>query len=96
MCSWAQCLQAAALAEFRADWSTAVKTYQTAYAQVQKVQVGSALPFQHWYELTQVAEQVHIKVLLLLLLLLLFLLLLLHLLCGITVGKQMWSGQSRL
>lgn len=59
MCvSW----QAAALAEFRADWSTAVKTYQTAYAQVQKVQLGSALPLQHWYELTHVAEEVHIKV----------------------------------
>ena len=54
--------QAAALAEFRADWSTAVKTYQTAYAQVQKVQLGSVLPLQHWYELTRVAEDVHIKV----------------------------------
>ena len=56
------CGQAAALAEFRADWSTAVKTYQTAYAQVQKVQLGTALPLQHWYELTHVAEEVHIKV----------------------------------
>ena len=54
--------QAAALAEFRADWSTAVKTYQTAYAQVQKVQVNTVLPLQHWYELTRVAEEVHIKV----------------------------------
>jgi len=39
-----------------------VKTYQTAYGQVEKVQLGSALPLQHWYELTRVAEQVHIKV----------------------------------
>ena len=54
--------QAAALAEFRADWSTAVKTYQTAYGQVQKVQLGTVLPLQHWYELTRVAEEVHIKV----------------------------------
>ncbi|KAL3154981.1 hypothetical protein ABBQ38_011508 [Trebouxia sp. C0009 RCD-2024] len=59
--------RAAAYAEFRADWSTAVKTYQTAYAQVQKVQLGSALPLQHWYELTHVAEEVHIKVVTLLL-----------------------------
>lgn len=59
--------KAGALAEFRADWSTAVKTYQTAYTQVQKVPLGSSLPLQHWYELTAVAEQVHIKVVTLLL-----------------------------
>ena len=59
--------QAAALAEFRADWSTAVKTYQTAYGQVQKVQLSNVLPLQHWFELTSVAEEVHIKVGLLLL-----------------------------
>lgn len=39
-----------------------MKTYQTAYGQVEKVQLGGALPLQHWYERTQVAEQVHIKV----------------------------------
>ena len=39
-----------------------MKTYQTAYAQVQKVQIGTVLPLQHWYELTRVAEEVHIKV----------------------------------
>lgn len=55
-------IQAAALAEFRADWSTAVKTYQTAYSQVQKVPLGAVLPYQHWHELTAVAEQIHIKV----------------------------------
>ncbi len=55
-------MQAGALAEFRADWSTAVKTYQTAYSQVQKVPLGTSLPLQHWYELTSVAEQMHIKV----------------------------------
>ncbi len=55
-------MQAGALAEFRADWSTAVKTYQTAYSQVQKVPLGTVLPLQHWYELTSVAEQMHIKV----------------------------------
>ena len=55
-------MQAGALAEFRADWSTAVKTYQTAYSQVQKIPLGSLLPLQHWSELTSVAEQVHIKV----------------------------------
>ena len=62
-CVIAMCtMQAGALAEFRADWSTAVKTYQTAYSQVQKVPLGSLLPLQHWSELTSVAEQVHIKV----------------------------------
>lgn len=55
-------MQAGALAEFRADWSTAVKTYQTAYSQVQKVPLGNTLPLQHWFELTSVAEQMHIKV----------------------------------
>ena len=50
------------MAEFRADWSTAVKTYQTAYSQVQKVPLGTTLPLQHWFELTSVAEQMHIKV----------------------------------
>lgn len=55
-------MQAGALAEFRADWSTAVKTYQTAYSQVQKVPLGTSLPLQHWHELTSVAEQMHIKV----------------------------------
>ncbi|DBA90115.1 TPA: hypothetical protein ACH3X1_003431 [Trebouxia sp. C0004] len=59
--------KAGALAEFRADWSTAVKTYQTAYSQVQKVPLGTTLPLQHWYELTSVAEQMHIKVVTLLL-----------------------------
>ena len=29
---------------------------------MQKVPLGSSLPLQHWYELTAVAEQVHIKV----------------------------------
>ena len=55
-------LQAAALAEFRADWQTAVKSYQTAYAEVQQVAVGSVLPLQRWMELLAVAEQVHVKV----------------------------------
>ncbi|KAL0042524.1 hypothetical protein WJX79_002345 [Trebouxia sp. C0005] len=59
--------KAGALAEFRADWSTAVKTYQTAYSQVQKVPLGTSLPLQHWHELTSVAEQMHIKVVTLLL-----------------------------
>ncbi|KAK9807487.1 hypothetical protein WJX72_000478 [[Myrmecia] bisecta] len=60
--------KAAALAEFRADWATAVKTYQTAYAEVQKLPYGGVpLPLQRWYEVTAVAEQVHVKVVTLLL-----------------------------
>ena len=50
------------MAEFRADWQTAVKSYQTAYAEVQQVAVGSVLPLQRWMELLAVAEQVHVKV----------------------------------
>eukprot|EP00884_Botryococcus_braunii_P005388 jgi/Botrbrau1/14850/Bobra.0326s0004.1 len=60
--------KAAALAEFRVDWATAVKTYQTAYAEVAKVGLLTAsLPYQSWYELTSVAEQLHLKVVTLLL-----------------------------
>ena len=54
-------MQAAALAEFRADWATAVRTYQTAYAEVARCPVGGATPLQRWAELTAVAELVHLK-----------------------------------
>lgn len=54
--------QAAALAEFRADWATAVKTYQTAYSEVSKVGLGPPLAIQRAIEVAAVAEQVHVKV----------------------------------
>lgn len=53
--------QAAALAEFRADWATAVKTYQTAYAELARAPRGGAAPLQRWAELCAVAELVHLK-----------------------------------
>lgn len=55
-------LEAAALAEFRADWATAVKTYQNAYAEITRVGLGPPLPLQRASEVTAVAEQVHVKV----------------------------------
>ena len=54
--------KAAALAEFRADWATAVKTYQNAYAEITRVALGPPLPLQRAAEVTAVAEQVHVKV----------------------------------
>ena len=54
--------QAGALAEFRADWATAVKTYQNAYAEITRVSLGPPLPLQRAAEVTAVAEQVHVKV----------------------------------
>lgn len=56
------CVQAAALAEFRADWATAVKTYQAAYAELGRVEAIGPLPLQRWTELTAVAELIHLKV----------------------------------
>ncbi len=53
--------QAAALAEFRADWATAVKTYQTAYAELCRAPRLGAAPLQRWAELCAVAELVHLK-----------------------------------
>ena len=53
--------QTAALAEFRADWATAVKTYQNAYADLCRVPRGGAMPLQRWAELCAVAELVHLK-----------------------------------
>ncbi len=55
-------LQAAALAEFRADWATAVRTYQAAYAELLRVDQAGPLPLQRWTELAAVAELVHLKV----------------------------------
>lgn len=52
-------MQVAALAEFRQDWATAAKTYQTAYAEVTKVVTPAP---QRFFEVTAVAEQIHIKV----------------------------------
>ena len=54
-------MQAAALAEFRQDWATAVKTYQTAYGEVSRVMLGSPLPLQRAHEVAAVAEIVHFK-----------------------------------
>ena len=55
-------VQAAALAEFRADWATAVKTYQSAYAEIARITIGSEFLIQRAFEIAAVAEQVHIKV----------------------------------
>ncbi len=55
-------MQAAALAEFRADWATAVKTYQNSYAEIARVPLGPPLPLQRAWEVAAVAEQVHVKV----------------------------------
>lgn len=55
-------LQAAALAEFRADWATAVRTYQAAYTELLRVDPAGPLPLQRWAELSAVAELVHLKV----------------------------------
>ncbi|KAK9839808.1 hypothetical protein WJX81_003235 [Elliptochloris bilobata] len=59
--------KAAALAEFRADWATAVKTYQTAYAELCRAPRAGIAPLQRWAELCAVAELVHLKVVTLLL-----------------------------
>ena len=56
------CLQVAALAEFRADWATAVKTYQAAYLELLRIPPVGQLPLQRWTELTLVAEVMHLKV----------------------------------
>lgn len=56
------CLQVAALAEFRADWATAVKTYQAAYLELLRIPQVGQLPLQRWTELTSVAEVMHLKV----------------------------------
>ena len=55
------CAQAAALAEFRADWATAVKTYLTAYAELCRAPRAGVAPLQRWAELCAVAELVHLK-----------------------------------
>ncbi len=55
-------VQVAALAEFRADWATAVKTYQAAYLELLRIPPVGQLPLQRWTELTSVAEIVHLKV----------------------------------
>lgn len=51
----------AALAEFRADWATAVKTYQAAYSELLRIDPVGQLPLQRWTELTAVAEVMHLK-----------------------------------
>lgn len=50
------------MAEFRADWATAVKTYQSAYAEIARVPFGPEHPMQRAFEVAAVAEQIHIKV----------------------------------
>lgn len=55
-------MQVAALAEFRADWATAVKTYQAAYLELLHISPVGQLPLQRWTELTSVAEIMHLKV----------------------------------
>lgn len=54
--------QAAALSEFRADWATAVRTYETAYRELAKGAPTPATPLQRFAELAAVAEVVHLKV----------------------------------
>ena len=55
-------VQVAALAEFRADWATAVKTYQAAYLELLRINPVGQHPLQRWTELTSVAEIMHLKV----------------------------------
>ena len=57
-------MQVAALAEFRADWATAVKTYQAAYLELLRISPVGHHPLQRWTELTSVAEIMHLKVVL--------------------------------
>ncbi|CAD7704773.1 unnamed protein product [Ostreobium quekettii] len=55
------------LAEFRQDWVTAVKQYQAAYSHACQVFLGNPVSVRRHVELTQVAEQVHFKLVMLLL-----------------------------
>ena len=59
---WHLVMQVAALAEFRADWAVAVKTYQAAYLELLRIPPVGQLPLQRWTELTSVAEIMHLKV----------------------------------
>ena len=56
------CVQAAALSEFRADWATAVRTYEAAYRELSKVAPAPTTPLQRFVELAAVAETLHLKV----------------------------------
>lgn len=55
-------MQAAALAEFRADWATAARMYATAYAELLKCGVDGAHPLQRHFEIAACAELFHVKV----------------------------------
>ncbi|KAK9789561.1 hypothetical protein WJX73_006387 [Symbiochloris irregularis] len=60
--------KAAALSEFRGDWSTAVRSYEAAYREIAKAAhaPGSA-GLQRFFEIAAVAELMHLKVIMLLL-----------------------------
>lgn len=55
-------VQAAALAEFRADWATAARMYATAYSELLKCGAGGAAPLQRHFEVAACAELFHVKV----------------------------------
>ena len=57
-------MQAAALAEFRANmnYETALRTYQTAYQELARIQPPAPSALQRFAELAAVAEQIHLKV----------------------------------
>ena len=57
-------MQAGALAEFRANmnYETALRTYQTAYQELARIQPPGPSALQRFAELAAVAEQIHLKV----------------------------------
>lgn len=54
--------QAAALSEFRADWATAVRSYEAAYREIAKAVPSPNIQLQRFFELAAVAELLHLKV----------------------------------
>ena len=54
--------QVAALAEFRKDWQTALRSYEAAYRQLQAVPGGGQLPVQRFFEALACSELLHFKV----------------------------------
>jgi len=54
--------QVAALAEFRKDWQTALRSYDAAYRQLQSVPGGGQFPVQRYFETLACAELLHFKV----------------------------------
>lgn len=54
--------QTAALSEFRADFTTAVRSYEAAYRELGKLPPTPSTSVQRFVELAAVAEVIHLKV----------------------------------